>query len=239
GPEAALGIGRLLQYLVLEPPRLLAVDLAAVHVDAEGIGLAVAIALISLGPGDQVTLARHHALEHEGVGEALDAMWLGLGWLGMRLAGVGRALRADSVLCPHQREEIAELRRVDHDGRVKAHPPSIVQIHGEDTLHAIRAHQSARRFGSGQNDEPARFDERLRHGVKHVDGHPRLEGKTRDPAPAGIWMRLRGEGGRQAAVMGADGLAQGVVASRSPEALDVLVLVQRGDALGGELTAYP
>src|SRR4029077_5689386 len=42
GPEAALGMRRLLQHLVLEPARLLAVDLAAVHVDAEGIRLAVA-----------------------------------------------------------------------------------------------------------------------------------------------------------------------------------------------------
>src|SRR5215510_5994385 len=74
GPEPALGVGRLLQHLVLEPARLLAIDLAAVDMDAQRVGLAVAIVLVLLGPGDHVTLAVRHTLQHEGVGEALHAV---------------------------------------------------------------------------------------------------------------------------------------------------------------------
>ena len=52
-------------------------------------------------------------------------------------------------------------------------------------------------------------------------------------------MRLRGQGGGEPAVVIADRLPQGVVAPRPAEPLDVLVLVERRDALSRELAADP
>jgi len=110
----------------------------------------------------------------------------GLERLGVRLARIGLALSADDVFRPGQRQEIAQLRRVDDDAGTKAQPPPVVQVHREDTLDAIRAHLRARRFGSRQDGEPARLDEGLRHRVEDVDGYARLEGETGDPAVAGF-----------------------------------------------------
>jgi hypothetical protein len=45
--------------------------------------------------------------------------------------------------------------------------------------------------------------------------------------------------GRPRAILGADALAQRIVRARSAESLDVLVLVECGDALRGELSADP
>src|SRR5438034_11374398 len=55
----------------------------------------------------------------------------------------------------------------------------------------------------------------------------------------GVGMRLRGQRGGEATVVVADRLAQGVVAPRPAEALDVLVLVERRHALCCELPANP
>src|SRR6266849_6358881 len=63
GPEPALRSWRLLEDLVLEPSRLLTVDLAAVNVDAERVGLAVTVVLVALESWDHVRVAGASPLE--------------------------------------------------------------------------------------------------------------------------------------------------------------------------------
>ena len=91
GPEAALGAGHLLVELVCQAAALLAVDLAAVDVDGQRVGLRGPVVRVLLGLGDDVALPGGPALEGEGVGEALHAARLGFVRLSVRFAG-GRAI---------------------------------------------------------------------------------------------------------------------------------------------------
>jgi len=186
-----------------------------------------------------VALTLRHALQHKGVGEALDTVRLGLERLSVRLARLRAALRAHHVLGAGQGQEIAELGGVDSHARADAEPAAVVEVRGEHALHAVVVDLRAHHLGARQDGEPSRLHERRCHGLEGTHGHARLEGETRDPAAARIRMRLGGQGGRETAIVVADGLAEGVVAARPAEALDVLMLVEGRDALGGELAADP
>src|SRR2546430_15149132 len=70
---------------------------------------------------------------------------------------------------------------------------------------------------------------RLQHALDHTDSDAWLESEARHPTIAGIGL----------AVVPADRIAQGVVARGAAERLDVLMLVERGNALRRHLTAEP
>src|SRR5579862_847345 len=80
------------------------------------------------------------------------------------------------------------------------------------------------------------------HCFEHRRRGPRLERERAHPGVAGV-ERSRAVRGRGqtvgAAVVGADPVAQLVVRRGAAERLDVLVLVEGGDALGGDLPAGP
>ena len=120
GPQAALGARQAVVEAVVEPAALLAVDLAAVDLDPERVGLGFAIVGEALRLRDHVPLALGPALGGEGVGEALHAMRLGLVRLGVRLAGLGDRFGADPVVGAGERQQVAELGRVDHDRGAEA-----------------------------------------------------------------------------------------------------------------------
>src|SRR5262249_16324809 len=146
GPQPAPGAGRLLHHRVVEPARCLAVDLAAVDVDAQGIRLAVAVVLVTLGPRDRVVGAGARLLDHERVREALNAVRFWLEWLSVRVARRSLRFRTDRILGAGEGQEIAELGGVDHHTRAHARPPTLVEVDGEHGLHTIAARLDADGF---------------------------------------------------------------------------------------------
>ena len=181
-PEPTLGPGRLVENLVLEPPRLLTVDLTAVDVDAEREGLAVAVVLVALGLRDHVRMAGAGVLENEGIREALDAVGLWLEGLRVGLARLGLGLGADHVFRSRQRQEIAELRGVDDDDWTDTSPAAIVQVDGQHALDPVPRDFRADGLGARQYLQSPGVDVRRGHAEERLDGHARLEGQTRDPA---------------------------------------------------------
>ena len=130
GPERAFRAGHPLEEAVVEPPALLTVDLAAVHLDREAVGLRVPVALELRGSCDRVHTAHRRPLEGEGVRQALDATGLWLLGLGVRLARLRRRLRSHPVLDLREREEVAELGGVDHELRPEAGEPIALEVDG-------------------------------------------------------------------------------------------------------------
>src|SRR3989442_3168551 len=195
--------------------------------------------LVTLGPRDRVVSAGARVLEHERVREALNAVRFCLEGLSVRIARLGLRLRADHVLGAGEGQEIAELGGVDHHTSAHARPPALIEMNGEYRVHTIAARLDADGFRPEQDAKTAVVDSRRGHRREHVEGDAGLEGQASDPAPPGIGMALAGQRRRQPAVVVADCVAQRVVAARPAEALDVVVLVESRDALGGELAADP
>ena len=75
-PEAALRARQLLVQAVLQPAARLAVDLAAVDLDAQAVRLRGLVVLVFLRAGNDVAFAFGAAFARERVGEALHAMRL-------------------------------------------------------------------------------------------------------------------------------------------------------------------
>ena len=242
GPQPALGAGHLLVEPVVEPAAVLAVDLAAVDFDAQAVGLRVAVVLrTSPAAGIDVRSRSPAALEGEGVGEALHAVRLRLLRLRVRLAGLARwsRRRRGARRRPAAAGRRARWRRSPAPGGTgaRAGPVEVDRDHASRSRSPSRVAATALR---AQEDAAAGRPRRAGRAASAIASTPtaRLEGQARDPAGARIEVgRCRSR--RRLAVVVAQRLAQGVVARGAAEGLDVLVLVERGDALRGELAAEP
>src|SRR4051812_16538015 len=228
-PQAAFRAGQLLVQAVLQPAALLAVDLAAVHFDAQAVGLRVAVMLVFLWLPNQVTFAGRTPLANEGVGETLYAVGLRLMRLRLRFAGLRDRFRAGDVLGSGKRQQITELGRIDDNLRPKADDPAFVQRERLKRRDAIAIGPHGQRLGTTMDGESAGLDLGREHALDHLERDAGLEGEPRYPAVTGVRF----------AVVRADRVAQRVVARRAAARLDVLMLVERGDALRGELPAEP
>ncbi len=237
GPQPALGARHPVVEAVLEPAAFLAVDLAAVDFDPEAVGLRRAVVLVLLRARDDVLLALAAALAGERVGEALHAVRLRLVGLRLRFAGPGDRLRADDVLGAGERQEVAELGGVDDELRPEPDQASVVEPLRGDGGDAIAFGRHRDRLRPPVDREPAAGHVRGQHLFDRRDGDARLEREPRDPAPARIELCVARA--RAATIVIADELAEPVVARGPAERLDVLVLVERRDALRGHLPAEP
>ena len=125
----------------------------------------------------------------------------------------------------HGRAEAQRLAAIERNRR-----------YGDD---AIILGLCGRNLGTQVQREPPFANMRLQQGHDRGDGYLRLEGDAADPAIAGIevWLSARLASVRPIVV--AQGVAQLIVARRAAERLDVLMLVQRGDTLCGQLAADP
>ena len=117
GPQTALGSWHGVVQVVVEPAALLAVDLAAVHLDPQAVRLRGPEILVACGLLDDMALAGGTPFQSEHIGEALHALGLALGGLRMGLAGVCNRLGTNRILGAGQRQQVAELRGVDHHAR--------------------------------------------------------------------------------------------------------------------------
>ena len=157
----------------------------------------------------------------------------------MRLAGLRRRLGTRAVARRRRAEEITELGGVDHerrpeDARALRRSRSIAC----DGLDSIAGHADRDRLQAPKDLQVTRLHIRREQAFDRRDRDGRLEGKTRHPARAGVAACLpRIEAERL--VVCSDRPAQPVVARRASEALDQIVLVERGDSLRGELPAEP
>ena len=148
----------------------------------------------------------------------------GLLGLRLRLTGLRDCLGADHIFGAAERQEIAELRRIDHRLRVETNQLAVVQSQAEHGRDASSVRADADRFHPAVNRHGRR-----KHLFDHAKRHPWFESEPRDPAVAGI----------QPAVVAADRVAECVIAAGPAEILDVLVLVQCCDALRSHLAAEP
>ena len=120
GPQAALGSGHGVVKVVVEPAAFLAVDLAAVHFDFEAVGLRGTEMRVAGGLPDRMVLAGGAPFQSEHVSEALDAMGLALGWLGVSLAGFCNRLGAHRIFGAGQWQQVAEFGCIEHHRGAKA-----------------------------------------------------------------------------------------------------------------------
>ena len=216
GPQAAFRAGQLLVQAVLQPAALLAIDLAAVHFDAQAVRLRVAVMLVFLRLRDQVTLAGRTPLAGEGVGETLYAVGLRRMRLRLRFAGLRDRFRAGDVLGSGKRQQVAELGRIDDHLWPKGHDPSLVQRERLKRRDAIAIGRHGQRLGTAMDGESAGLDLRREHALDHLERDAGLEGEPRYPAVTRVRF----------AVARADPVAQRVVARRAAARLDVLMLVE-------------
>src|SRR5207247_10899809 len=94
-------------------------------------GLRVRVVLVSFRVRNDGALALRPALAGKRVGEALHAMRPGLLGLRLRLTRLRDCLGADHIFGAAERQEIAELGRVDHHLGVETHQLAVVQSQAE------------------------------------------------------------------------------------------------------------
>ena len=149
------------------------------------------------------------------------------------------ALRPHCVRGTGQRQEVSKLGGVQHVVEAEADGASVVEVHGLQGDDPAPVYHRLYGPGAHEDAEPAGLDLGRQEGVQRAEGGRGLEGQARDPAAARIQGLMPVSLGDEPPVLVPDGLAQPVVGPRAAEPLDVLMLVQRGDALGGGLSAEP
>src|SRR3972149_3133049 len=80
---------------------------------------------------------------------------------------------------------------------------------------------------------------RLQHAVDDSHAHRRLEAELASPAIARIEVRLRAARAPLIEILAAHPVPEGFVAARAASALNPIVLIENGDALGTDLPAQP
>src|SRR5204862_3843500 len=111
----------------------------------EAVGLRVPVVLVFSRLRNDVALALRPALAGKGIGEALHAVRLGLLGLRLRLTGLRDCLGADHIFGAAERQEIAELRRIDHRLRVETNQLAVVQSQAENGRDASSVRSDADR----------------------------------------------------------------------------------------------
>ncbi len=184
-------------------------------------------------------LADGHSLEADRVREALHAVRLALHRLRVRLAGLGHRFRAHSVLGACERQHVAELGRIEHGRGMEAQQQACIELERGERGDSIAVDIDRRELRAQMHVKPLRVDVRSKHRVDHVDCDARLEREPRHPAVARIELGTPSGIAGRGAIPVAQRIAQRVIAARAAEALDVLVLVECGNALRGQLSAEP
>ncbi len=110
---------------------------------------------------------------------------------GMRFAAVLVRLEAGDELGPGQRQQIAQLRRVEEVRAGQDHRPIRVQTMNRDGLDAIALDGSGGGLVVEQDFDPAGADERGQHFVEDGEGDTRFVTQTRDESVAGVEMGAR------------------------------------------------
>ena len=157
----------------------------------------------------------------------------------MRFACFRNGLRADAVFRADKGKEVPEFGRVDHNRRTEPERRSALEMNRRNGDDAITVGLSGRHFCSQMQGEPARLEYAVEQRIHGGDAPPSARKRR------GVTQQLPGlkSGAHrhrpQAAVVVAQRIAQVVVARSAPESLDVIVLVQRRNALRGELATEP
>ena len=181
-PERALGAGHLLEHPVIQPARLLAIDLTAMDMDAERIGLRVAIMGVTVWPLDRVIFADGPPLHGEDVCEALDAVGLRRLRLSVGLAGLRDRFRAHHVLGAGERQQIAQLGRVQHVAEPEVAQAPVIEIDCANARHAIALNLRPARLGAEEDAEPPRLDLRCQQAFQDHEADAWFEGQCGPPS---------------------------------------------------------
>src|SRR5215204_6497252 len=179
------------------------------------------------------------SLESEHVGETLDTVRFWLGGLRVPLAGLDHRLGTHPILRAGKRQNIAEFGRIEKDAGAKTQGLAIIEIYDRDGNNTIVFDLNGGGFGPQVQVKAPRIEMRLEQRHHRRDRHFGLESHARDPTVAGIEMGLLPGLAGERPIMVAQRIAQLVIAGGAAEILDVIVLVESGDASGGQLPADP